>query len=111
MNGENPCNCCKAKGKASGCSGCVLDAIAVSGNCGNDKCFLHYECGCLIGIDEKCKASTAYKDELWEHDCSECERYTQKTDDDGVEYYTCGEGGAQIGRWDDACDKFKEADR
>lgn len=102
MNGENPCNCCKANDKASGCGGCVLDMIAVSGNCGNDKCFLNCECGCMIGLDENCKASTAYKDELWRHDCSECERYTQKTDDDGVEYYTCGESGAQIGKWDDA---------
>jgi len=107
MSGENPCNACKAEDMASKCAGCVFDTIAVCGECGNDKCFLHYECGCLCGLDEECKASTAYVDKLWLHECSECVRFTKRIDGDGCEYFTCGDG-AQIGEHDDTCDNFKE---
>lgn len=108
MEGKNPCDVCKRKDWSSGCSGCVLDYSSMQYECANDECMLNYECGCLIGLDEVCKASNCYQDEFRDHDCSECIHYTEKEDEDGVTYYTCGEDGAQIGRYDDACENFEE---
>lgn len=110
MNSDsiNPCDCCGAKNKASGCYGCVLDIIISSGECQNDKCFCNYECGCLLSLDDTCKASTCYEDDPSKHDCFECEKFTVKHDEDGVEYFTCGKDGMQIGKNDSACEDFKE---
>lgn len=107
-DGINPCDCCEAKDKASGCENCVLYTVITHDECQNDKCMLNYECGCLLGLNDVCKASTCYEDDYRDHDCNECEKFTVNHDEDGCEYYTCGEDGAQIGKYDSACEYFKE---
>lgn len=60
MSGENPCNVCTY---SNDCDGCILnDLFWHSGECYNYACFLHYDCGCLLNLDEKCKASTCFKE-------------------------------------------------
>jgi hypothetical protein len=108
IEGKNPCDVCEAKNKASGCDNCVLNIIISHGECQNDKCFCNYECGCLLSLDDTCKASTCYQDDYIDHDCGECEKFTVKYYEDGCEYYTCGEDEAQIGEYDSACESFKE---
>lgn len=104
MENHNPCNVCAAKTHASECMGCALDHHSV-GTCNNDRCFCHYECGCLISLDDVCKASTCYVDDVRNHSCSECESHF--IDSDGV--YRCEHNdGEEIGKWDDACEDFKE---
>lgn len=104
----NPCDCCEAVQRASGCSNCVLDEY--ESTCSNSDCFLNYEGSCKISIARVCKASPEYEDDVAMHDCNECVRFTAKKDKDGVEYYTCGKDGGQIGKWDTACDNFKEVE-
>ena len=61
MRGENPCNICNSR---DNCDGCVLDHTwDNSCECQNYDCMVYYECGCLLLLDEVCKASTCYKDE------------------------------------------------
>ena len=61
MNKNNPCDVCPSIGN---CDGCVLDrSWKKRGECANDDCFCHYECGCLLSLDDNCKASTCYKGE------------------------------------------------
>lgn len=103
-DGNNPCDVCRKKDKASECSGCVLDCHSIN-ECGNDECMLHYECGCLIGIDDVCGASTCYEDDIYDHSCSECE-YCQEEDG---EYY-CTAKNEEVGKWDTACVDFVERD-
>ena len=60
MSGENPCNICEKK---DNCDGCILEDLAWhSGECANYDCMLHYDCGCIMSLDEKCKASTCFKE-------------------------------------------------
>ena len=99
----NPCDTCERKNWASGCDSCILD-IHSTGECHNDKCFLNYECGCTLGLDDYCKASDAYRDDFDNHDCNECENL--RTGADGMLY--CELTGDEVGRWDDACEDFKE---
>lgn len=59
--GKNPCDCCHAKQ-------CDVDCVLYSyygseGNCENTDCFVHYESGCSLSLDTKCKASTCYTEE------------------------------------------------
>ena len=60
MSGENPCNICS---HLDDCDGCIFyDLNWHSGECWNDACFFHYECGCLMNMDDKCKCSTCFKE-------------------------------------------------
>lgn len=60
MSGSNPCNICD---HGNDCNGCILyDLSFHKGECGNYTCFLHYDCGCLLSMDEKCKCSTCFKE-------------------------------------------------
>lgn len=70
MNGENPCNICS---HVSCCDGCIFyDKSFHTGECGNYLCFLNYDCGCLMGMDDKCKASTCFKEPgVWVMDAVE----------------------------------------
>lgn len=107
MDGKNPCEACKAKDKASGCSNCVLNTGYSSGECYNDKCMVNYECGCLMGLDDTCKASTCYQDDYRDHDCNECIYYGEG--EDGFVFCECGgDLPHEIGRWDSVCENFKE---
>ena len=60
MYGDNPCNICESK---DNCYGCILDSLYLDSGkeCYNYSCMLHYECGCLLSLDTKCKASTCYE--------------------------------------------------
>lgn len=62
LKGKNPCDVCP---NIENCEGCVLYGLVWSsvGECGNDDCFCHYECGCLLDLDDVCKASTCYIEE------------------------------------------------
>lgn len=61
MDGKNPCDVCQS---ARNCEGCVLGrAWRKSGECANRECFCNYDCGCLLGLDDSCKASTCYREE------------------------------------------------
>ena len=63
MGNRNPCDVCKS---ARDCEGCALDrSWKKTGECANLECFCHYDCGCLLGLDGSCKASTCYKGEAW----------------------------------------------
>lgn len=106
IKGRNPCDVCERKNYASGCSRCVLDTNDIK--CNNYKCFLQYEDSCMLGIGKVCKSSTEYEDDVYDHDCDDCEKFTVKYDEDGCEYYTCGKNGAQVGLYDTACFNFKE---
>lgn len=56
---DNPCNVCKAEN----CDYCIL-AINSRGQCHNYGCMVnHGDCGCLLGMDDRCKASTCYVNE------------------------------------------------
>ena len=60
MSGDNPCNICKSSGN---CDGCILNDLSWhSGECYNYDCMLQYECGCLLSLNEVCKASTCFKE-------------------------------------------------
>lgn len=59
---RNPCDVCKYR-DIGNCDGCVLYIIYSTGECYNDDCFVNYECGCLLGLENVCKASTAYVEE------------------------------------------------
>lgn len=59
MSSDNPCNTCKA----DNCDYCIL-AVSSKGQCYNYDCMVnHGDCGCLLGMDDKCKASTCYVNE------------------------------------------------
>lgn len=102
-DGMNPCDCCERKNKASGCSNCILDVHGI-GTCENYECMLNYDGGCLLGMDDECKCSTAYEDDYTNHDCSECENITEG--DDGTFY--CCLNQEEVGEYDLACTDFKE---
>ena len=104
IDGKNPFDCCETKDKESGCDNCVLYTIVTHGECQNDKCFCNYECGCLLSLDDTCKASTCYENDLANHDCSECVQYGEWNF--GMTY--CRKDNHEIGRWDSACEDFKE---
>ena len=108
-DGKHPCDVCERQNKASGCSGCIWD-LRFSSTCGNCDCEFYYEGDCTLGVSDECKASDNYHDDMFNHDCSECVRFTEKIDSDGVPYYTCGEDGAQIGQYDDVCEEFEESE-
>ena len=58
MNGKDPCAVC---GHKKDCGGCVFEECWNSSyECQNTKCFLQYECGCRLDLDDRCKASTCY---------------------------------------------------
>lgn len=105
----NPCDCCPATQKASGCDCCVLHTITTSGECNNDKCFVNYECGCLLSLDNVCKASTAYEYDYTNHVCGECTHRFEKADKYGVfvSYY-CDLTDDQACDIDTACEQFEE---
>ena len=108
--GQNPCDICKAKDKASGCFGCALDYSSTYGECGNDDCMLNYECGCLMGFDDVCKASTCYRADALDYSCNECIHRTTKKDEGGFEMFWCDLKDEEIALFDDACDDFEEDD-
>lgn len=59
----NPCDICEARDKSTnGCTGCALDYSATYGMCDNEDCMCNYESGCLLGLDDVCKASTCFKE-------------------------------------------------
>ncbi len=59
-DGTNPCNTCSCVDKGD-CQGCVLNRVwSRHGECGNTRCFCNYECGCLLSLDDVCKASDCY---------------------------------------------------
>jgi len=59
---DNPCNICEA----NSCDYCVL-GVHSKGQCFNYNCMVnHGDCGCLLGLDDVCKASTCYIDEYQE---------------------------------------------
>ena len=66
IDGQNPCDVCKAKGKASGCSGCVLDEGSYD-ECGND-----------ISEEQRVKPS-----------CKTCKHYTAGEYDGSCGSYIC----------------------
>ena len=109
LDGKNPCDVCQRKDNASGCFGCAIDFSSMQYECSNDQCMLNYELGCLLGLDEVCKASPEFLDDIRDHDCSECVRFREKLDDDGVPYWTCCDDGEEIGKYDEACENFEEA--
>lgn len=106
-DGKNPCDVCKRSGWASGCDGCVLDHSSTYGECGNDDCMCNYECGCLLGLDDVCKASTCYRDDPGDHSCDECKHRTTKRED-GCEIMWCELNDEEIDLCDDACEDFEE---
>lgn len=55
----NPCNVCRHRDSCL--DGCILKVYSYS-NCTNRSCFLNREDGCL-SLDDKCGASTEYKEE------------------------------------------------
>lgn len=104
-DGANPCNCCEAKDKASGCDNCVLNIIIYHGECQNNKCMLNYECGCLLSLDDVCKASTCYEDDYRAHDCSECIHIGEIEGE-----HWCEITGDMVCQYDTACADFKEVE-
>lgn len=107
IDGKNPCECCKAKDKASGCSHCVLDEHEAE--CCNSDCMMNYEGMCKLGFGKVCKASTEYEDDIAYHDCNECIYYVEGED----VFVFCEydrDRPHEIGRWDSACENFKERD-
>lgn len=62
MEGRNPCDVCK---HYDNCEDCYLDRVWVNkGTCYNSDCFVNNsDCGCLLSLDDVCKASTAYREE------------------------------------------------
>ena len=63
---HHPCNVCP--NHVETCEGCIFDPPFRGSSCENTECFLNYDGGCLIHMDEKCKASTCYKEELEEEE-------------------------------------------
>ena len=59
MNGDNPCNVCKSQ---NDCDGCIFERLVwtTKGECDNDECMCHYECGCLLSLDNMCKSSSVF---------------------------------------------------
>lgn len=106
--GSNPCDVCPAKNRASGCDNCALDHQSMQYECGNDECMLNYELGCLLGLDEVCKASDCYEDDYRDHDCSECENFEDWKDADGVPIHICSLTHEEVGSYDTACSSFTE---
>lgn len=107
-NGVNPCDCCEAKERASGCDNCVLYTIVSHGECYNDKCMVNYECGCLLGLDDICKASTCYEDDYRNHTCDECIHWKNKTGASGCRLDYCDRDDEIRCDYDDACENFEE---
>lgn len=60
MGGKNPCDCCRVEEEGGHCGSCVLNTLSIE-NCSNTSCFCNYEMGCLLGLDEDCKASDCYR--------------------------------------------------
>lgn len=104
----NPCDCCPGTKRASGCDGCVLHTITTSGECQNDKCFANYECGCLLSLDNVCKASTAYEDDYRDHVCEECTHRLKKMDKYGMTVNYCDLTDDPACDYDAACEQFEE---
>ena len=103
-NVKHPCDCCERKNWASGCSNCIWD-MRYSTGCGMSvECMHNYEGLCTLGVSDECKASSEYKDELINHDCSECIHYHETGDGE----FVCKSTGEEIGKWDDACEDFEE---
>ena len=103
--GKNPCDVCKWSDLASGCYECALEHSS-TGECGNDDCMCNYECGCLLGLDDVCKASTCYRDDI-DYSCNECKHRTTKRED-GCEIMWCELNDEEICLYDDACEDFEE---
>lgn len=70
MNRDNPCNICTS---SDNCEGCIFERRAWrnKGECYNDKCMCNYECGCLLSLDDECKASTCFDYEQYVGDVEE----------------------------------------
>lgn len=105
-DGKNPCDVCEAKDKASGqplCPGRTRNGSY------NHDCMMNYEGMCKMGFGKVCKASTEYEDDIAYHVCNECIYYVEGED----VFVFCGydrDRPHEIGRWDSACENFKERD-
>jgi hypothetical protein len=107
-NGVNPCDCCEAKERASGCDNCVLHTIVTHGECYNDKCMVNHECECLLGLDDICKASTCYVDSYEYHTCGQCAHWKKKLNSYGCNVNVCDIDDDVHCDFADACEDFEE---
>ena len=87
----------------------MLEGLS-DGECHNDECFVNYECGCLLGFDGKCKASTCYEDDYRDHDCDECVHWLEKSDKYGGRMNYCDLTGDPACDHDQACEDFEEGE-
>lgn len=106
MDGKHPCDICERQNKASGCSNCIFDNRYCI-TCGVSDCVYYHEGDCTLGFSDECKASDNYKDDLLNHDCSECVHCIEGE----CGLYLCDLNEEEIGEYDSACEDFEEGEQ